>query len=102
MSEWGEAELDGAKLQPNSGRGTHKKGDAVMDDYVVDYKEYSRSFSISRKVWTKVTTDAMKVGIHFKPLIKLVLDGKIRLAIVDWDEFMELKEKAWRYDDLNR
>lgn len=99
MSERGEASRDGARLQPNSGRGKRRKGDAILDDYVVDYKEYGSTFGISEKVWAKVCTDAFKVGLDYKPLIKLVLNSRLRLAILDWDEFETLKEKARKYDE---
>ena len=47
MSERGEAKRDGAKLQKNSGRGQYQKGDATWRSFVVDYKEYEKSISIT-------------------------------------------------------
>jgi hypothetical protein len=47
MSEESEAKRDGATLQPNSGRGKHKKGDAILGPYLIDYKEYAKSFGVS-------------------------------------------------------
>ena len=46
MSERGEVKRDGAKAQKNSGRGEYQKGDSIWHDFVVDYKEYSKSISI--------------------------------------------------------
>jgi hypothetical protein len=48
LSERGEAKRDGAKQQKNSGRGKIQKGDATWNGFVVDYKEYSKSISISQ------------------------------------------------------
>ena len=98
MSERGEAKRDGAKLQKNSGRGKIQKGDAILGDFVVDYKEYSESISISKKIWAKVCTDAFKVSTSKHPILKLILgaDKPIRLAVVEWSLFEEMKE-AWEW-----
>ena len=53
MSERGEAKRDGAKQQKNSGRGNYQKGDAQWRNFVVDYKEYEKSISISQSIWAK-------------------------------------------------
>lgn len=92
MSEKGEAKRIGAKLQKNSGRGKIQKGDATWKNYVLDFKEFSKSFSISQDVWAKVVTDALRVDRKKSPAIYLVLDGKTRLAIVEWSEFERLVE----------
>jgi hypothetical protein len=95
MSERVEAKRDGAKLQRNSGRGQYAKGDAIWMGHVVDYKEYEKSFSVSRKVWAKVTSDAMRVSLNMQPLLRLVLGSgnkKLRLTVVDSDWFDELVE----------
>jgi len=94
MSERGEIARDGAKAQKNSGRGRYQKGDAVDGEYLVDYKEYGKSFSISKSVWAKICTDAVVSG-NYEPALKLVLGepGKqIRLAVISWDEFKRLRE----------
>ena len=57
MSERGEVKRDKAKAQKNSGRGSYQKGDAVWKDFVVDYKEYSKSISINKEIWAKICTD---------------------------------------------
>lgn len=89
MGEKQEAKRDGARLQKNSGRGQYSKGDAAWHGFLIDYKHYKKSFSISIKAWAKVCTDALKVG-GLEPLIKVVLNGKVRLAVVDWDILEEL------------
>lgn len=92
MSERGEAKRIGAKQHKNSGRGM-KKGDATWRNYVVDFKEYSRSFSITQEVWSKVVTDCMKVDRSKSPAIIVVLgegSHKIRLAVVELDELERL------------
>lgn len=89
MSERGEAKRIGAKLHKNSGR-NYTKGDASWRSYVIDFKEFTKSFSLTQNVWAKVVTDTLKVNRSKSPAIMLVLDGKIRLAIIEWSEFERL------------
>lgn len=84
MSENSEAKRDGARLTKNSGRGQYQKGDALLDIFTVDYKEYGKSFSLSRGVWAKVSSDAMRNRMS-EPALKVVLgegNDKIRLWVV--------------------
>lgn len=96
MSERREIARDGAKAQKNSGRGKIQKGDArTSDGYLIDYKEYSKSISISRQMWIKICTDAVKSGKELEPVLKLVLGEEgnfIRLAVISWSEFERLRE----------
>lgn len=92
VSERGEAKRIGAKLHKNSGR-NQKKGDATWNNYVVDIKEYSKSFSISQDVWAKVVTDQMKVDREKSPALILVLgegNRKTRLAVIELSELERL------------
>ena len=96
MSEKGEAKRDGARQQKNSGRGKIQKGDATWNGFVVDYKEYSKSISISEEIWAKICTDTFKVSRSYHPLLKLILgEGarKTRLAVVEWSLFEEMVER---------
>lgn len=98
LSEKGEAKRDGAKLQKNSGRGKIQKGDSTWNGFVVDYKEYSKSISISEEIWAKICTDTFKVSRSSHPLLKLILgagDRKTRLAVVEWSLFEEMVE-VWK------
>ena len=92
MSEKEQAKKDGARLQKNSGRGKYSKGDARWPkdnpQYTVDYKEYEKSFTINDKVWAKAYADADRNGDE--PVIKLTLNGRIDIAILDWETFKEL------------
>jgi hypothetical protein len=54
MSERGEIKRDGAKGQKNSGRGDYQKGDAQWRNFLVDYKENSKTISISIDIWAKI------------------------------------------------
>lgn len=101
MSEASEIKRDGAVAQSNSGRGQHAKGDAILEPYLVDYKEYSESFSVSRKVWAKISTDAFKSGRR-QPALKLVLGdpdpeskAKVRLWVISDTMFHEM-HAAWK------
>lgn len=98
MSEKGEAARDGATLVHNSGRskGT-AKGDATLGRFLLDYKEYARSFGVSIDNWSKLSTDAWKNNQR-TPAFKLVLgSGKemVRLFVVDEATFHEMNE-AWK------
>jgi hypothetical protein len=102
MSEASEAKRDGARLQKNSGRGQYQKGDARVDIFTVDYKEYSKSFGLSRDVWAKVCTDAMR-NQQSEPALKVILgegNTKIRLWVVaehimeDYIRLRKLEEEA--------
>ena len=95
MSEKSESKRDGSRLQKNSGRGQYQKADAKLGDLSIDYKEYEKSFSISREVWGKACTDAAKNGLDYEPVIKVILGAgneKIRLAVVAWDYLEYLKD----------
>lgn len=90
-SEKAEIKLMGGKAQKNSGRGLYEKGDATLSEFVVDIKEYAKSFTLSRNVWGKVSTDASK---HKKePALMICLgSGKdtTRLWVVGNDMFHEM------------
>lgn len=98
MSERAEAKRDGAKQQKNSGRGAYQKGDATWHDFVVDYKEYEKSISITREIWAKICTDTFKVSRDKFPVLKLILGDKTktRLAVIEWallEQLIECWEK---------
>lgn len=98
MSERSEVKRDGAKAQKNSGRGDYQKGDAQWKDFVVDYKEASRSFTLNKDVWAKICTDTFKVNRDMHPALKIIIgeDSKVRLGIIEWtvlEELIQFKEK---------
>jgi len=74
MSERGEIKRDGAKAQKNSGRGDYQKGDAIWSDFVVDYKEYEKSISISKSIWAKICTDTLNVSVQILAQISLLIE----------------------------
>jgi outer membrane phospholipase A len=83
MSEKNEIKRIKAKAHKNSGRGT-KKGDATWNNFVVDIKEASKSFTLNQKIWAKITTDALKSGIDKSPALIIVIgegNKKTRLFI---------------------
>ncbi|NDB59970.1 hypothetical protein EB001_16205, partial [bacterium] len=85
MTERGEAKRDGAKMQKNSGRGDYQKGDAKWNQFLVDYKEASESFTINSRIWSKICTDTFKVDRNLHPALKLIIgkNDKIRLAVIE-------------------
>jgi hypothetical protein len=97
MSERSEAKRDGAKQHKNSGRGKYQKGDSTWNGFVVDYKEYSKSISISQEIWAKICTDTFKVSRSAHPLLKLILgegSRKTRLAVIEWSLLEQLVD-SW-------
>jgi hypothetical protein len=95
MSEKNESKRIGAKQHKNSGRNT-KKGDATWENFTVDFKENSKSFTLNQDVWAKATTDAIRNGND--PAIVVVLgegNKKTRLAIIE----LELLEQMVKNDN---
>jgi hypothetical protein len=96
MTEKIEAARDGARLHRNSGRGPHEKGDATLGPFCVDYKEYTESFGVSRKVWAKCQLDALKM--RAQPALRLVLgktgEQPLRVWVIGDTMFQEMLE-AW-------
>ena len=100
-TEASELKRMGAKVHKNSGRGMIK-GDGSLDEFVVDVKEYSKSYSISVDSWAKICTDTMRVDKSKSPMLQLVLtDGgrTIRLSVVEWSILEELLERAKNNDN---
>jgi hypothetical protein len=94
MSERGELKRIGAKQHINSGRGP-VKADGSLDDFVIDVKEYSKSYSVSQDSWAKIVSDTMKVDRKKNPALMIVLgegNKKVRLAIIEWQVFEQLRE----------
>lgn len=100
-SEKLEIKRDGGKARPNSGRGSHKKGDAMLYPFCYDVKEYGNSFSVSRTVWGKCCSDAW-ASDRSLPALKLVLGEteKVRLWVIGDTVFHEMRD-AWleKYGD---
>jgi hypothetical protein len=96
MSEADEIKRDGATPVKNSGRSKGiAKGDATLGPFLVDYKEYSKSFGITKDVWAKISTDAIHNGRRM-PALKLVLgdNPKARVWVIGDSMFHEMLE-AW-------
>ena len=94
MSERGELKRIGAKQHKNSGRGM-VKADGSNEDFVIDVKEYSKSYSVSQDSWAKIVSDTMKVDRKKDPALMVVLgegNKKVRLAIIEWEVFEQLRE----------
>jgi hypothetical protein len=92
MSERSEVKRDGAKAQKNSGRGDYQKGDAKWNQFLVDYKEASSSFTLNKTVWSKICTDTFKVSRDMYPALKIIIgtESKVRLGIIEWSILEEL------------
>lgn len=86
MSEKSEIKRDGAKGQKNSGRGQYQKGDAILDIFTIDYKEYPKGFTVNIENWAKICMDAIRN--RNEPVLKVILgtwNNKTRLGVVSWD-----------------
>jgi hypothetical protein len=104
VSEKSEIKRDKAKAQKNSGRGKIQKGDAIWRGFCVDYKEYTESYSVSRKSWGKICNDAWASG-QLIPALKIILGSKegyskTRLAVIEWSELEELLDYKEKYEVL--
>lgn len=96
MSEKAESKRINAKQHKNSGR-NNKKGDATWRDFVIDFKEVSKSFTINQDVWAKAVTDSIKAGTDKSPAIVVILgegNKKTRLAIIEFDLLDQLTWEA--------
>jgi hypothetical protein len=92
MTEKSESKRIGAKQHKNSGR-NNTKGDASWKNFVVDFKECSKSFTLNKEVWAKAVTDALKKNAD--PAVIVVLgegNTKVRLAIIEMDMLEQLTE----------
>lgn len=101
MSEKSEIKRDGAKGQKNSGRGQYQKGDAILDIFTIDYKEYPKGFTVNIENWAKACMDAIKN--RNSPILKVILgsgNNRTRLGIVSWEvieDYIRLRqfEEDW-------
>jgi hypothetical protein len=94
-SELREIKRFGGSAQKNSGRGKHKKGDARLHNFIVDVKEYAKSFSISRTVWAKICTDAAKGGAEPALMLALGEGTQITRLWVIGDQMFKEMHQAW-------
>jgi hypothetical protein len=92
MSERGESKRIGAKLHKNSGRNT-KKGDATWHNFVVDFKEVGKSFTLNTTVWAKAVTDALKSNADPAIVVVLGESPKTRLAVIELSLLEQLLEE---------
>jgi hypothetical protein len=93
MSEKSEGKRIDAKLHKNSGR-NQKKGDATWHNFIIDFKEVGKSFTLNKDVWAKATTDALKSNAD--PAIVVVLGEtgiKTRLAVIEMALLEQLLEE---------
>jgi len=92
MSERSEGRRIGAKLHKNSGRNT-KKGDASWFNFVIDFKEVGKSFTLNKDVWAKAVTDALKSNADPAIVVVLGETQKTRLAIIEMSLLEQLLEE---------
>ena len=91
MTEKSESKRIGAKQHKNSGRNT-QKGDASWKNFVVDFKEVGKSFTLNKDNWAKICTDTFKVNRDMHPALKIIIgaESKVRLGIIEWSVLEEL------------
>jgi hypothetical protein len=92
MTEKSEGKRIGAKLIKNSGRG-QKKGDASWHNFIVDFKEVGKSFTLNKDVWAKATTDALKSNKDPAIVIVLGETSKTRLAVIELSLLEQMLEE---------
>jgi len=92
MTERSESKRIGAKQHKNSGRNT-KKGDASWYNFVIDFKEVGKSFTLNKDVWAKATTDALKSNKDPAIVVVLGETQKTRLAVIELSLLEQLLEE---------
>lgn len=92
MSERGESKRIGAKQHKNSGRNT-KKGDASWHNFVIDFKEVGKSFTLNKDVWAKAVTDALRSNADPAIVVVLGETNKTRLAVIEMSLLEQLLEE---------
>jgi hypothetical protein len=92
MSERSEGKRIGARLHKNSGRNT-KKGDATWHNFVIDFKEVGKSFTLNTTVWAKAVTDALKSNADPAIVVVLGESPKTRLAVIELSLLEQLLEE---------
>lgn len=95
FSELAEIKRFGGTPQKNSGRGAHKKGDAILDPFTVDVKEYTKSYAISTNTWSKICTDAARNGNEPALMLALGDSGKIVRIWAISDAMFKQMHDAW-------
>ena len=102
MSERSESKRLGAKQHKNSGR-NNTKGDASWNNFVLDFKECSKSFTLNQDVWAKVVTDALKKSMD--PALIIVLgegthEGQLLIVELKDPSHKEIKESNVSAKDI--
>ena len=92
MSEKNEGKRIGAKLHKNSGRNT-KKGDASRRNFVVDFKEVGKSFTLNKDVWAKAVTDALRSNADPAIVVVIGETQKTRLAVIELSLLEQILEE---------
>ena len=92
MTERSESKRIGAKQHKNSGRNT-KKGDASWYNFVIDFREVGKSFTLNKDVWAKATTDALKSNKDPAIVVVLGQTQKTRLAVIELSLLEQLLEE---------
>ena len=92
MTEKSEGKRIGAKLIKNSGRG-QKKGDATWKNFVVDFKEVGKSFTLNKDVWAKAVTDALRSNADPAIVVVLGETQKTRLAVIELSLLEQILEE---------
>jgi hypothetical protein len=92
MTEQSESKRIGAKQHKNSGRNT-KKGDASWHNFVIDFKEVGKSFTLNKDVWAKAVTDALKSNKDPAIVVVLGETSKTRLAVIEMSLLEQMIEE---------
>ena len=92
MSERSESKRIGATQHKNSGRNT-KKGDATWRNFVVDFKEVGKSFTLNKDVWSKAVTDALRSNADPAIVVVLGQTQKTRLAVIELSLLEQILEE---------
>lgn len=99
------AEELGGKVQKGSGSSDFAKGDVrKMGSARVECKTTSKkSYALKLQEIQKITTEAIQGGMEGWAMqieFQGQMGGRKKVAVIDWYEYLDLKEKASRYEGL--
>lgn len=95
QSEEATAKSDGGSRMPASGSKWYAKGDVRANGFLIDDKfTDSESFTITRKMIEKATSEALQTPPGLRPQLRISIKGLPRLRLLTEDDYLFLIAKA--------
>lgn len=94
------ADSFGVEPTPGSGNQDWQKCDVATSDFLIDCKNTEKnSYSLKKELFDKYKPIAALEGKEFAMAINL--NGE-KLAVLPLKTLLQLREDAWKYDDLTK